>query len=143
MFYTCRMASRAKRGRAFYDNCQICGANCPHIYRHMLRVHLPWFMNLATSCIDCHMSAGNERELRNVHGQHQLFSGQSLLQAWFLLVNGMFLFISQEMGLGSPLELLGCAAVTELTSSSPLNFSENISFSENMTEGPVGTCSSG
>ena len=40
----------------------------------------------------------------------------SLLQAWFLLLNGLFLFISQEMGLGSPLELLGCAAVTELTS---------------------------
>ena len=85
-------------------------------------------MNPATSCIDCHMSAGNERELRNVHGQHQLFSGQGLLQAWFLLVNGMFLFISQEMGLGSPLELLGCAAVRELTSSSPLNFSEREYF---------------
>ena len=85
-------------------------------------------MNPATSCIDCHMSAGNERELRNVHGQHQLFSGQSLLQAWFLLVNGMFLFISQEMGLGSPLELLGCAAVRELMSSSPLNFSEREYF---------------
>ena len=68
------------------------------------------------SLVDCHMSAGNVRELRDVHGRHQLFSGESLLQAWFLLLNRLFLFISQEMGLGSPLELLGCAAVTELTS---------------------------
>ena len=111
------MASQAKRGRSTFRNkCGVCGAVSPHVYKHLLRVHLPWYLNPATSCVDCHMSAGNVRELRDVHGRHQLFSGESLLQAWFLLLNGLFLFISQEMGLGSPLELLGCAAVTELTS---------------------------
>ena len=43
------------------------------------------------------MSAGNVKELRDVHGRHQLFSGENLLQAWFLLLNGLFLFISQAM----------------------------------------------
>ncbi|MEW8547610.1 MAG: hypothetical protein AB2693_29225, partial [Candidatus Thiodiazotropha sp.] len=73
------------------------------------------------------MSAGNERELQNVHGQHRLFSGENLLQAWFLLMNGLFLFISQEMGLGSPIDLLGCAAVQQLTPFT-LRFSEEEYF---------------
>ena len=106
-----------------YDDCSICGANSPHMYKRYLRVHMPWYMNPATSCVDCHMSAGNERELQNIHGQHRLFSGEYLLQAWFLLMNGMFLFLSQGLGLGSPIELLGCAAVRELTTR-PLRFSE-------------------
>ena len=45
------------------------------------------------------MSAGNEPELQNIHRQHQLFTGEHLMQAWFLLMNGMFLFISQGLGL--------------------------------------------
>ena len=45
--------------------------------------------------------------------------GEYLLQAWFLLMNGMFLFLSQGLGLGSPIELLGCAAVREANGSSP------------------------
>ena len=69
------------------------------------------------------MSTGEERELHNIHGQQQLFTGEYLLQAWFLLMNGMFLFIVQGVGLGSPIELLGCAAVRELTTR-PLRFSE-------------------
>ena len=116
--YSYRMASKEKRGRiTFRDQCQVCGANSPYVYRHMLRVHLPWYVNPTTSCVDCHVSAGNARELQNMHGRHRLFSGEHLLQAWFLLLNGMFLFISQEMGLGSPMELLGCAVVQEFTPS--------------------------
>ena len=126
--YSYRMASKEKRGRiTFRDQCQVCGANSPHVYRHMLRVHLPWYVNPTTSCVDCHVSAGNARELQNMHCRHRLFSGEHLLQAWFLLLNGMFLFISQEMGLGSPMELLGCTVVQEFTPS-PLRFSEDEYF---------------
>ena len=106
-----------------YDVCSLCGANSPHMYKHYLWVHMPWYMNPATSCLDCHMSAGNELELQNIHEQHRLFSGEYLLQACFLLMNGMFLFLNQGLGLGSPIELLGCAAVRELTTR-PLRFSE-------------------
>ena len=120
----CRMPPKPKRARlTFRDNCQVCGANSPHVNKHMLNVHLPWCLNLATSCVDCHMSAGKEMELQNMHSRHQLFSGENLLQSWFLLLNELFLFISQEMGLGSPIELLGCAAVRELAPSTP-RFSE-------------------
>lgn len=62
-----------------------------------------------------------------MHSRHQLFSGENLLQSWFLLLNGLFLFISQEVGLGSPIELLGCAAVRELAPST-LRFSEGEYF---------------
>ena len=41
-YYRCRMPPKAKRARlTFYDSCQVCGANSPHVYRRMLRVHLP------------------------------------------------------------------------------------------------------
>ena len=73
------------------------------------------------------MSAGNERGLQNIHGWHQLFCGEYLLQAWFLLLNGFFLFISQELGLGFPIELLGCTAIRELAPS-PLRISEGEYF---------------
>ena len=63
------------------------------------------------------MSAGNEREFQNMHGRHQLLCGEYLLQTWFLLVNGLWLSISQQLGLGSPIELLGCATIRELAPS--------------------------
>ena len=129
LLYSYRMASNyEKRGwMTFRDHCQVCGAHSLHVYRHILRVHLPWYVNPTTSCVDCHVSAGNARELQNMNGRHRLFSGEHLLQAWFLLLNGLFLFISQEIGLRSPMELLGCAAIQEL-SSFPLRFSEDEYF---------------
>ena len=42
-------------------------------------------------------------------------------------VVGLVLFIGQGLGLGSPIEMLGCAAVRELTTR-PLGFSERLSF---------------
>ena len=110
-----------------YDVCSLCKANSPHLYKHHLRVHMPWYLNPATSCVDCHMSTGNKGELQNIHGQHRFFTGEYLLQAWFLLMNGMLLFLSQGLGLGSHIELLGCAAVRELTTR-PLRFSEELPF---------------
>ncbi|MCG8035097.1 MAG: TatD family hydrolase [Candidatus Thiodiazotropha taylori] len=56
-----------------------------------------------------------EGDLEQVHPQHQLFTGEAQLSGWFMLMNGLFLFLSQQLGLGSPIELLGCAAVRELT----------------------------
>lgn len=73
------------------------------------------------------MSTGKGSELPKVHGQHQLFTGDYLLQAWFLLMNGLFLFLSQELGLGSPIELLGCAAIRQLAPTS-IRFSEEEYF---------------
>lgn len=73
------------------------------------------------------MSTGKGSEQLKVHGQHQLFSGEYLLQAWFLLMNGLFLFLSQELGLGSPIELLGCVALRELAPTS-VRFSEEEYF---------------
>ena len=35
-----------------------------------------------------------ERNLQNVHGMHQLFTGETLIRGWFLLMNGLFLFKS-------------------------------------------------
>lgn len=125
VFFVCIFCRKMppKKIPCFRDLCQVCGAITTHLYRHMRRVHLPWYLNPATACVDCHMSAGTGRDLRSVHGRHQLFTGDAILQAWFLLMNGLFLFLSQEMGLGSPIELLGCAAIREL-SPRTLKFSE-------------------
>lgn len=120
------MPPKSKKAR-FSDHCQVCGATSTHLYRHMLRVHLPWYLDPTTACVDCHMSAGAGRDLQAVHGGHQLFRGESLLQAWFLLMNGLFLFLSQGLGLGSPMGLLGCAVMQELLPG-PLRFSEEELF---------------
>ena len=120
------MPPQSKKAR-FQDNCQVCGEVDTHLYRHMRRAHLPWYLSPASACIDCHMSAGTMKDLHNVHGTHQLFNGEAMIRAWFLLMNGLFLFLSQELGLGSPIELLGCAAVSELFPCR-LRFSENELF---------------
>ena len=75
---------------------------------------MPSYMNPATSCVDCQISAGKE-ELQNIHRHHQLFTWEYLLQAWFLLMNGMFLLISQGLVLESIIKLLGCVTIRELT----------------------------
>lgn len=59
----------------------------------MLRSHLPWYVNPSTACIDCQISEGTGSQLTIFHGKHQLIGGDVLLQAWFLLMNGLFLFI--------------------------------------------------
>lgn len=134
VFFVCIFCRKMppKKIPCFRDLCQVCGAITTHLYRHMRRVHLPWYLNPATACVDCHMSAGTGRDLRSVHGRHQLFTGDAILQAWFLLMNGLFLFLCQEMGLGSPIELLG---VQLFGSCLPVlsNFlRKNFTFSENM-----------
>ena len=75
-----------------------------HLYRHMKRVHSSWYLDPASAGIDCHTSAGTERDLRNVHKMHQLVIGETLIRGWFLIMNGLLLFLNQEIGLGSPID---------------------------------------
>ena len=125
-FIFCRMPPRSKKAR-FNDSCQTCEAVTTHVYRHVLRAHLPWYLSPATACVSCHMSAGTVKERSVLHGRHQWIAGEYFLQAWFLLMNGFFLFMSQELGLGSPIEMLGSALVRELLPG-PLSFSEEEYF---------------
>ena len=120
------MPPTSKKAR-FEDCCQVCGELTTHLFRHMRRAHLPWYLDPASACIDCHMSAGTRKDLHNVHGTHQGFIGEAMIRGWFLLINGLFLFLSQQIGIGSPIELLGCAVVREL-SPHLLRFSEDELF---------------
>lgn len=88
---------------------------------------MPWFMNPVTACIDCQTSEGCGKQLSRFHGRHQLISGEALIQAWFLLMNGMFIFIYQRLGLGSFTDLLEYVAAINL-SATPLRFSEEECF---------------
>ena len=54
---------------------------------------------------------------------HRGIIGESLLQAWFLLMNGIFFLIMRELGLDSFGDLLGCADQLGLAPSC-LRFSE-------------------
>ena len=54
---------------------------------------------------------------------HRGIIGESLLQAWFLLMNGVFFFIMRELGLDSFSDLRGCADKLGLAPSC-LRFSE-------------------
>ena len=120
------MPPTSKRAR-FEDCCQVCEELTTHLFRHMRRAHLPWYLDPASACIDCHMSAGTREDLHNVHGTHQGFTGETMIRGWFLLINGLFLFLSQQIGISSPIELLGCAVVREL-SPHLLRFSEDELF---------------
>ena len=84
---------------------------------------MPWFMNPITACIDCQTSEGCGKQLSRFHGRHQLIGGEALIQAWFLLMNGVFIFIYQRLGLGSFTDLLEYVAAINL-SATPLRFSE-------------------
>ena len=86
--------------------CEVCGWQLRHIKRHVLRIHVPWYMNPSTACIDCQRSESGDTQLRTFHPGHEGFSGEANLGIWFLLVNGIFLFISQSLELASLGDLL-------------------------------------
>ena len=68
-------------------------------------------MHPATSCGDCLKSEGNENTIQRFHRDrgHGGVTGDSMLQAWFLLMNGVFFFIMRELDLDSLSDLLSCA----------------------------------
>ena len=103
------MPPRSKKAR-FNDFCLTCLAVTTHVYRHLLQAH----SSEPSHCM-CQQCPA------------LWAAGESLLQAWFLLMNGVFLFMSQELGLGSPIEMLGSALVRELLPG-PLSFSEEEYF---------------
>lgn len=87
----------------YTQNCGLCDFKTNHIRRHVLKVHVPWYLDPSTACVDCQKSEGYGGQLLRFHRRHQLFGGELMMQAWFLLMNGVFLFIGRELGLGGSL----------------------------------------
>ena len=81
-------------------NCMSCGEYCINLRRHALRTHMPWYMDPSTACVDCQRGEGCPRHVERFHHMHQRIIGDYLLEAWFLLMNGIFLFMARELGLG-------------------------------------------
>ena len=111
------MPPTSKKAR-FEDCCKVCGELTAYLFRHMKRAHLPWYLDPASACIDCNMSVGTRKDFHNVHGTHQGFTGEAMIRGRFL---------SQHIGIGSPIALPGCAVVREL-SPHLLRFSEDELF---------------
>ena len=111
----------------FTRKCNFCDNEDNHYKRHFLMAHIPWYMSPATACVDCQTAEGRGRELAHYHERHQQIIGDRLLQAWFLLMNGIFLFIVQELGLGTLQDLLTLVASMESPPTS-LSFSEEECF---------------
>jgi len=88
-----------------------------HLKRHINRTHMPWYMCPAYACVSCR-SASDQPEMQRAHASHGKFEGESQLKAWFLLVNGLLLFISGCLGLGSLEALLGLVVEKQLAPSS-------------------------
>ena len=68
---------------------------------------MPWYMDPSTACVDCQRGKGCPRDVERFHRMHQRIIGDYLLEAWFLLMNGIFLFTARELGLGGIHDLLG------------------------------------
>ena len=85
------------------NECQTCNSS-RHIKRHVLGEHLPWYVNPTVACVDCHRAKSSKQS--KFHTDHQSICGESLLQAWFLLINGIFHFVIRELCLDSFADLL-------------------------------------
>ena len=66
------------------------------------------------------------------HERHQNIAGDWFLQAWFLLMNGVFLFMAQEFGLGNLQDLLVLVASVDSPPLLSVSLKKNISSSGNM-----------
>ena len=75
---------------------------------------MPWYMDPSTACVDCQLCEGTGGDLERFHPGHQWVARESLFQAWFLLMNGIFLFLAKELGLGTLSDLLGFTLAHEL-----------------------------
>jgi len=111
----------------YATSCAFCGTEVSHLKRHTIRNHVPWYMSPAVACASCQI-ASDPPELRRFHGGHGRVKGEDQLRAWFLLVNGLMLFISSCLGLGSLEALLGLVVEKQLASSSAHTFLEDEEF---------------
>ena len=86
--------------------CEACGTVGKNPKGHALRAHMPWYMDPSTTCVDCQISEGRGSEFGRFHAMHQHLVGGPLIQAWFFLMNGVFWFLTEELGLGTLNNLL-------------------------------------
>ena len=106
-----------KKKIKYRTKCQVCEKPAQvHYKKHVLKYHLPWFMNPTVACSDCLKSEGDNSALNRNHlyHGHRGIVGEEYLQAWCLLMNGMFYFIMQELGLKSFSDLLAYAGTLEI-----------------------------
>ena len=108
-----QMAASAKKTR-FAHTCEVCDLSTTHLNKHNLRTHVPWYVSPSTAWVNCHKSEGFGKDCARFHRGDRLISGDNLLRAWFLLMNGLFLFMSRELGLNSSTDLLTLAAAQHL-----------------------------
>ena len=123
------MATSAKKSR-FAHTCEVCDLSTTHLNKHTLRTHVPWYVSPSTACVDCHKSEGFGKDRDRFHKGHRLISGENLLGAWFLLMNGLFLFMSRELGLNSSTDLLTLAAAQHLPKTLKISEEEYFYFRE-------------
>ena len=88
---------------------------------------MPWYMDPTTACLDCQRNEDTGADLERFHPGHQRFVGETLLRAWVLVMNGIFLFLAGDLGLGSFNDLLGFVVANELCPKS-FRFSEEEIF---------------
>ena len=84
---------------------------------------MPWYMDPTTACVDCQRNEGTGADLERFQPGHQ----RTLLRAWVLVINGIFLFLPGYVGLGSFNDLLGYVVANELCPKS-FRFSEEEIF---------------
>ena len=84
---------------------------------------MPWYMDPTTACVDCQRNEGTGADLERFHPGHQRIIGETLLRAWVLVMNRIFLFLARDLGLGSFNDLLGYVVANELCPKS-FQFSE-------------------
>ena len=111
-------ASTPRKKAKKHSKCSVCGNIFNrHLRKRVIKNHLPWYMNPVTAFSDCLKSKGDGDDLQRFHRRygHGVIGGESLLQALFLLMNGVFLFIMPEVGLGSLADLLAYAQTLELS----------------------------
>ena len=75
---------------------------------------MPWYMDPTTACVDCQRNEGTGADLKLFHPGHQRVIGEILLTACVLVMNGIFLSLAGDLGLGPFNDLLGFVVANEL-----------------------------
>ena len=123
------------------STCEVCDLTTTHLHKHTLRTHVPWYVSPSTAWVDCHKSEGFGKDCDRFYKGHMLISGDNLLRAWSLLMNGLFLFVSKEHGLNSCTDLLTYDAAQHLPKKTQDLGRGVLSFSSVGFESAIGTFS--